>query len=84
MRKLIWTEDAVSDLDSLDKHVASRILKKITWLGSNFDSIVPEQLTGKLKGAYKLRVGDWRVVYTLEGKSVFIQAVGHRSEIYKN
>ena len=84
MRKLIWTEDAVSDLDSLDKHVAARILKKITWLGSNFDSIVPEQLSGKMKGSYKLRVGDWRIVYTLDDQTVVIQAVGHRSEIYKN
>ena len=83
MRKLSWTEGAVSDLEALDKHVASRILKKITWLGSNFESIVPEQLTGKMKGTYKLRVGDWRVVYTLEDKSLVIQAMGHRSEIYK-
>jgi len=28
-------------------------------------------------------VGDWRVVYTLEGNTVVIQAIGHRREIYR-
>ncbi len=32
----------------------------------------------------KLRLGDWRVVYTIESELILIQAVGHRREIYKN
>jgi mRNA-degrading endonuclease RelE of RelBE toxin-antitoxin system len=32
---------------------------------------------------FKLRVGDWRVVYTTEGDIIVIQAIGHRKEIYK-
>jgi mRNA interferase RelE/StbE len=61
-----WTEDAVKDLAKLDKPVAQRILKKINWLPDNFEKITPEPLIGELKGTFKLRIGDWRVIYTIE------------------
>lgn len=48
----------------------------------------PEQigkaLKGKLKNGFRLRVGDYRVLYTVDAKEqiVVIFAVGHRKEIY--
>jgi mRNA interferase RelE/StbE len=81
--KIEWTERAIKDLERLDKPVARRILKRLAGLSKNFQSIVPEPLTGGLKGMFKLRIGDWRAVYTVEGKIVVIQFIGHRSEIYK-
>jgi mRNA interferase RelE/StbE len=78
-----WTEGATKDLEKLDKPIARRILRRLTWFSKNFQSIVPEPLTGGLKGTFKLRIGDWRAVYTVEGKIIVIQFIGHRSEIYK-
>ncbi len=49
----------------------------------NFDSKTPVPLSGDFKGAFKLRPGDWRVIYTIENDLTLIQAVGHRREIYK-
>jgi mRNA interferase RelE/StbE len=37
-----------------------------------------------LKGLRRLRVGDYRVVYQIEGKSVIISAIKHRKDIYNN
>jgi len=78
-----WTEGALKDLEKLDKPIARRVLRRLTWLSKNFQSIVPEPLAGELKGTFKLRVGDWRAVYTAEGNTIVIQFIGHRSEIYK-
>lgn len=83
MVKVEWTDGAIEDLEKLDKVVARRVLKKITWFSKNFEQFVPEPLSGQFGETYKLRVGDWRVVYTVEGKTVIIQFVGHRREIYK-
>ena len=83
MVKIEWTEGAIKDLEKLDKVVARRVLRKVTWFSKNFEQLVSEPLSSEFKGTYKLRVGDWRVVYTAEGKSVTIQFVGHRREIYK-
>jgi mRNA interferase RelE/StbE len=81
--RIEWTEGAVKDLERLDKPVARRILRRLAWFSKNFQSIVPEPLSGELKGTFRLRIGDWRAVYTVEGKIVVIQFIGHRSEIYR-
>lgn len=83
MVKIEWTEGATKDLERLDKPIARRILRRLAWFSKNFQSIVPEPLTGELKGTFKLRVGDWRAAYTVEGGVVVIQSVGHRGGIYR-
>jgi len=82
--KLEWTSKAIDDLNKLDSLIVQRILRKVTWFADNFEKITPEPLTGDLKGMFKLRIGDWRVVYHMEGTSTVIHFVGHRKEIYEN
>lgn len=36
----------------------------------------------KGRGGARLRVGDWRVVFYVEGDTIVVAAVGHRREIY--
>ena len=38
----------------------------------------------RLKGraGARLRVGDWRVVFYIEGDTIVVAAVGHRREVY--
>lgn len=41
-------------------------------------------LKGTLKGYYRLRVGDWRVIYQIRtDQSVLVVAVGNRKDIYR-
>ncbi len=83
-----WTveyePEAVVNMEKMTVVMRERIAKKIEWLAENIDQIIPEQLTGNLAGYYKLRVGDYRVIYDLinEEKVLIISKVGHRSEIY--
>ena len=83
MAKIEWGEGAVSDLERLDRQVRRRILRKLEWFAENFTRVVPEPLGGEFKGVYELRVGSWRVIYTIEGNTIVIQGAGHRREIYK-
>ena len=83
MAKIEWTEAAARDLEKLDTPIARRILKKLTWFSNNFQSVVPEPLSGGFKGTFKLRIGDWRAVYTLESDTIVIQSISHRSDIYR-
>jgi mRNA interferase RelE/StbE len=83
LAKVEWTEPALEDLRKLDTPIAKRILKKITWFSDHFENITPEVLSGEFSGMYKLRIGNWRVVYTIENDAILILALGHRGEIYK-
>lgn len=42
-------------------------------------------LTGDLQGSYRLRVGDIRIVYSVDeaAKIVFIEVIGFRGDVYK-
>ena len=42
-----------------------------------------DPLRKTLKGYRKLRVGDYRIVYKIEGKYIYILGIQHRKEIYK-
>lgn len=83
MASVKWTRDALQDLDAIDRVIARRIIGKVAWFEENFDDIVPEKLHRDLRGFYKLRVGDYRVVYSLQGGLMTIEAVGHRRTVYK-
>jgi len=76
---------ASRDLERLDKPTGRRIVQRIRWLAANLDVIRLEALTGDLAGLYKLRVGDYRVIYEVlwDEETIVIHAIGHRREIYR-
>jgi len=41
-------------------------------------------LRKSLRGYWKLRVGDYRVVFKIEGKLVYILGIHHRKTIYED
>jgi mRNA interferase RelE/StbE len=85
MYEILVLDDAESDLESLDKLVARRIVRRVEWLAEHLDDIKLEQLTGKLSGFFKLRVGDHRVIYRVIKSEdlIVIHRVGHRREVYR-
>lgn len=78
-------EAAARDLAHLEKPIGRRIGQRIHWLATNLESICLEALTGDLAGLYKLRVGDYRIIYEVlwDERTLLIHAVGHRREIYR-
>ena len=83
MPKIKWTAEAVSDLKSLEKVFAKRIVNKITWFGDNFANLNLEMLSNELNYLYKVRVGNHRVVYSLHDDILQIEWIGHRKDVYK-
>lgn len=81
-----FTPQAADDLSGMTKPIAQRLLDKIRWLATNFDAVTPTALSGDLVGVYKLRVGDYRVLYALktESSSICIVRIRHRKDVYKN
>ena len=78
-------QEVLRDLKALDSIVMDRVLRKLTWLKDNFDIIIPESLKGEFKGLYKLRIGDYRILYTFNKseKKISVHLIGHRKDIYR-
>jgi mRNA interferase RelE/StbE len=85
MWSIAYTADALKTLSRMDRTIARRIRSKLLVLAQNPAS--PNSNVKKLAGieGYRLRVGDWRVIYTLKHQmlTVVVVRVGHRSEVYK-
>lgn len=78
-------DTATRELARLDKSMSRRVVERIKWLATNLDIIKPEPLGGDLAGFYKLRVGDYRVIYEIlhNEETLVIHTIGHRREIYR-
>ena len=76
--ELLYHPDiAGEDLPHISKNIKKRLRKAIEErLGSNPEKY-GEPLKRGLKGYRKLRVGDYRVIYKLERKTVIIQVLSH-------
>ena len=79
-----YQPSSLEDLKQLNRQIQSRIIKKIIWLAEIFEDIEPLTLSANLAGTYKLRVGDYRIIYEFNevDENFTILKIGHRSEIY--
>lgn len=82
--KIEWKNSAVKELKKVEGKNRSRILQAV---GQLSHSPYPDGCK-KLKGSlhtYRIRIGDYRVVYEVESKNVVIVIVRvrHRKEAYK-
>jgi mRNA interferase RelE/StbE len=79
-----FTLTGIDSLEQLTSTIQERILRKIRWLSENFDDVTPQALSADLSGLFKLRVGDYRVIYSFdtEIQIMTIHKVGHRKDIY--
>ena len=80
-----FTPDAEADLARLDAPVVERVFAKLRWLAENFDAVRPEALTGEWQGIFKLRAGDYRILYTFDKakQEITVHFVRHRREVYR-
>mgnify|MGYP001558984194 CR=1 FL=1 len=83
--KVVFTREAEHDLRRLGREVASRIVSKIIWQAEHFAEQIPQPLGAGFRGFFKLRVGDWRVVYEIEHTAglLVVHLIDHRSRIYE-
>lgn len=72
-----------ADFFRLPAAVQARIEAKIDLMGLDLDRFPHHQLKGSKR--YRLRVGDYRVIYALDRNqgAIHLLAVGHRREIYR-
>jgi len=85
--KIEFEAAAKRELDKLDKSVARRILKFLDQRIGKIDDPrkIGERLQGTLSEFWRYRVGDYRIICSLETDRliVLVLRIGHRREIYR-
>jgi len=79
---LVYTRKAEKDIKKFDSSIKSRIGNALLKLQDN-PLLYSEKLSDPALVTYKFRIGDYRVIFDIEGNDVVILRIGHRREIYK-
>jgi mRNA interferase RelE/StbE len=78
---LAISEEAIEQLRALSKEQRRRIGERLTRLQIGLAGDV-KKLIGR-EEKYRLRVGDFRVLFTLSGRQISVYAVKDRKEAYE-
>jgi mRNA interferase RelE/StbE len=78
--ELIFLPKAVRDLERLSPEIARRIERKLELLCQDLSGDV-KRLVDFTPG-WRLRVGDWRVLFQPEQTRVVVHRIVHRSQAY--
>jgi mRNA interferase RelE/StbE len=70
------------DLPKIDKRNKSMIKRAIEERLINQPEAYAKPLQRTLKGYWKLRVGEYRVVFKIAGNDILIVGIVHRKDIY--
>lgn len=84
----LYTKKAFSDLASIDKNDAKRILDKISYFCKQQN---PLKYAKKLKdpkfGTYRFRIGNYRAIFDIDNDGnvqiLLILTIKHRKDIYR-
>ena len=80
--RIEWLEEAKADVRVLDRPTAMRVFEGVLRFARTGSGDVTA-LHGDMAGASRLRLGDYRVLFTLEDDAMRIFGVRHRSEAYR-
>lgn len=72
---LEYEPEAVDNLSKLTSSNQKRITNKINWLSENFAQIQHQSLKGNLSEFYKLRVGDYRIIYEFDVQEIEFKTI---------
>lgn len=81
-RRVEYKASVYGDLRRLDPPAAIRVLEQ---LEKALSAGAPggKPLTGEFKGLFRLRVGDFRVIYARTDEGFLVLRVAHRREVYR-
>lgn len=85
---VVYVKSAEKKLFSLEKQTAERIAKKIEYYSSTSDPLSEaKSLSGNMKGFYRYRVGDYRIIFSIDSKGniriLTILEIDHRKDVYR-
>jgi mRNA-degrading endonuclease RelE of RelBE toxin-antitoxin system len=78
------TPEAAEQLDGLPKPIHARVLAVLERLEGWPAVSGVKKLSGDLAGWCRLRTGDYRVRFRVEGETVTVDKIGHRRDFYED
>ncbi len=83
MVEIVMSPQAQRQLDRLPKAIRARVHTLVRRLQRWPEVSGAKPLTGKLAGRFRLRTGDYRLQFHLQGQTIVIERIGDRAGFYE-
>jgi mRNA interferase RelE/StbE len=84
MVEILVSHQAQRQLDRLPKTIRTRVHVLVRRLQRWPEVSGSKPLTGKLAGRFRLRTGDYRLQFHVQGHTILIERIGHRAGFYED
>lgn len=87
MYNIEFSRKAAKYYQKADTIIAKRLNLAFSKLAEDpFQQYNIKRLSGELKGSYRLRLGDMRIIYSVDEEKniVYIENIGFRGDVYKS
>ena len=84
MARVILVPEAARALDDLPLPIHHRVLRLLDRLERWPSVSGAKPMRGVLAGRYRLRTGDYRLLFRVEGHQVVVEKLGHRGRFYED
>ena len=82
--RIVFTKQAKKDIDALETAVKRQLYKKLTHLSTHTNiSIGAKKLHNTDLGEYRLRIGNYRLIFDLDKGAIVVLRVQHRKDVYR-
>lgn len=81
---VLLTPDAQSELDGLPATIRARVLRILVRLAAWPSVSGAKPLSGARAGHYRIRTGDWRVIFRVVTPQIIVVRIQHRSDVYED
>lgn len=85
MYKIVFTAQAAKSLQKMPRNIANLIRGKLEQVAKDPFASIPNATKLQGRAGYRLRVGDWRVIYEVNKTEVVIIVlkIAPRGEVYR-
>lgn len=86
MYQVKFSQRAEKEIKKLPKPIAKKIVESISLLATNpFAEVLRFKKLRTQANLYRIRVGDYRVIYEIKGDLllVIVVRIGHRKDVYR-
>lgn len=78
-----FSHRAAKELKKLDKQIQKRIIEKLKGYAASENLSEAKRLSNPALGEWRFRVGDYRIIFDLNGNEIQVLKVAHRNEVYE-
>ena len=79
--RIEYAASALDDLRSLPKREADQILRKVERLEKGLHANIKRLQDADI--GFRLRMGDYRVLFDVIGNRILVQKISHRKDVYE-